>query len=110
RMRGVHARLVLAGTGAEEGRLRQYVRDAGLVRDVTFVGPAYGDLKARLLSQADVLLLPSYSEGLPYSLLEAMAAGVVPVVTPVGAIPAVVTAGEPGLIVPPRAAEAIALA
>lgn len=110
RSRGVAARLVLAGTGAEEARLRQYVRDAGLVRDVTFVGPAYGDLKARLLSQADVLLLPSYSEGLPYSLLEAMAAGVVPVVTPVGAIPDVVSDGEHGVLVPPRDAEAIAQA
>jgi glycosyltransferase involved in cell wall biosynthesis len=110
RSRGVPARLVLAGTGAEEARLRQYVRDAGLAREVTFVGPAYGDVKARLLSQADALLLPSYSEGLPYSLLEAMAAGVVPVVTPVGAIPDVVTDGEHGLLVPPRDAEAIAQA
>ena len=110
RSRGVAARLVLVGGGAEEARLRQYVREAGLTRDVTFVGPAYGDAKARLLSQADALLLPSYSEGLPYSLLEAMAAGVVPVVTPVGAIPDVVTDGEHGLIVPPRDAEAIARA
>ena len=55
-----------------------------------------------------MLLLPSYSEGLPYALLEAMAAGVVPVVTPVGAIPDVVTDGEHGLLVPPRDAEAIA--
>jgi glycosyltransferase involved in cell wall biosynthesis len=110
RARGVAARLVIAGGGAEEARLRQYVRDCGLSREVTFVGPAYGDLKARLLSQADVLLLPSYSEGLPYSLLEAMAAGVVPVVTPVGAIPDVVAEGEHGLIVPPRDAEAIAAA
>ena len=110
RSRGVAARLVLVGGGAEEARLRQYVREAGLTRDVTFVGPAYGDAKARLLSQADALLLPSYSEGLPYSLLEAMAAGVVPVVTPVGAIPDVVTDGEHGLIVPPRDADAIASA
>jgi glycosyltransferase involved in cell wall biosynthesis len=110
RSRGVAARLVLVGGGAEEPRLRQYVRDAGLTRDVTFVGPAYGDAKARLLSQADALLLPSYSEGLPYSLLEAMAAGVVPIVTPVGAIPDVVADGEHGVIVPPRDAEAISTA
>ena len=110
RQRGVAARLVLAGSGAEEARLRQYVRDAGLMREVTFVGPAYGDVKARLLCEADALLLPSYSEGLPYSLLEAMAAGVVPVVTPVGAIPDVVTEGEHGLLVQPRDAHAIAVA
>jgi glycosyltransferase involved in cell wall biosynthesis len=75
---------------------------------VSFVGPAYGEHKARLLAQADVLLLPSYSEGLPYALLEAMAAGVVPVVTPVGAVPEVVTEHEHGVFVEPRDAEAIA--
>ena len=110
RAQGIAARLVLAGSGPEEARLRQYARDAGLTREVTFVGPAYGDLKARLLSEADVLLLPSYSEGLPYSLLEAMAAGVVPIVTPVGAIPDVMTDGEHGLLVEPRDAGAIAAA
>src|SRR5262249_12305446 len=49
-----------------------------------------------------------YSEGLPYALLEAMAAGVVPIVTPVGGIPDVVRAHEHGLLVPVADAEAIA--
>jgi glycosyltransferase involved in cell wall biosynthesis len=110
RMRGVAARLVLAGSGPEEARLRARVRDAGLTREVAFVGPAWGAHKAQLLSQADVFLLPSYSEGLPYSLLEAMAAGVVPIVTPVGAIPDVVSEDEHGVFVAPREAESIAKA
>jgi glycosyltransferase involved in cell wall biosynthesis len=104
----VAARLVLAGSGPEEARLRQYARDAGLAREVAFVGPAYGEHKAQLLAQADALALASYSEGLPYSLLEAMAAGVVPIVTSVGAVPDVVTEGEHGLLVAPRDAEALA--
>jgi len=62
----------------------------------------------QLLAQADALALPSYSEGLPYSLLEAMAAGVVPIATPVGGIPDAVKSGEHGLLVEPRDAEAIA--
>ena len=110
RLRGVAARLVLAGSGPEEARLRKHVRDAGLSREVAFVGPAWGTHKAQLLSQADVFLLASYSEGLPYSLLEAMAAGVVPIVTPVGAIPDLVEEGEHGLFVAPRDAEPIAQA
>ena len=110
RSRGVAARLVIAGAGPEEPRLREHVRESGLTRDVSFVGPAYGEHKARLLAQADVLLLPSYSEGLPYALLEAMAAGVVPVVTPVGAVPEVVTEREHGVFVEARDAEAIARA
>src|SRR5258706_5640897 len=110
RSRGVAARLVIAGNGSEEPRLRQYVREAGLTREVSFVGAAWGEHKAQLLSQADALVLASYAEGLPYSLLEAMAAGVVPIVTPVGAIPDVVTDGEHGLVVAPRDAETIAQA
>ena len=106
--RGIAVRLVIAGAGPEEAGLRQYVRDAGLARDVAFVGPAYEDHKARLLAQADVFVLASYSEGLPYSLLEAMAAGVVPIATPVGGIPDAVKSGEHGLLVEPRDAEAIA--
>ena len=110
RSRGVNARLVIAGNGPEEPRLRQYAREAGLTREVSFVGAAYGDHKAQLLAEADALALASYTEGLPYSLLEAMAAGVVPIVTPVGAIPDVVTEGEHGLLVAPRDAGAIAQA
>lgn len=108
RSRGVGVRLVLAGSGSEEPQLRDYVRQAGVTRDVAFVGPAYGAQKGQLLAQADAFVLASYSEGLPYSLLEAMAAGAVPIVTPVGAIPDVVTEGEHGVFVPPRDADAIA--
>jgi glycosyltransferase involved in cell wall biosynthesis len=77
---------------------------------VIFTGPVEGEHKALLLSQADMLLLPSYAEGLPYALLEAMAAGAVPIATPVGAIPDVVTDGVHGLLVPLRDVEAIAQA
>lgn len=108
RAAGVTARLVLTGSGPEEARLRTRVRSLGLAHQVTFAGPAWGDYKARLLNNADVLLLPSYSEGLPYSLLEGMAAGVVPVVTPVGAIPEVVSDGVHGRFVPLQNSQAIA--
>ena len=105
-----HATLVIAGSGPDEARLRLRARELKVEARVRFAGPAYGEEKVRLLSQADVLLLPSYSEGLPYALLEAMAAGVVPVVTRVGAIPDVVDAGLHGLFVPVRDAGAIARA
>src|ERR1700687_2993391 len=54
------------------------------------------------------MLLPSYSEGLPYALLEAMAVGIPVIATPVGAIPDVLTDGTHGLLVPPRDGKAIA--
>jgi glycosyltransferase involved in cell wall biosynthesis len=107
---GVAARLVIAGAGPKEARLRREARSLGLEREVSFIGPAHGEDKAKLLSQADALLLASHSEGMPYALLEGMAAGVVPVVTPVGGIPDVVQPGVQGLFVPPGDAAAIAAA
>jgi glycosyltransferase involved in cell wall biosynthesis len=104
---GLRMHLTIAGSGPEEARLQQLVHAAQLSDRVTFAGSIHGDDKARLLGESDVLLLPSYSEGLPYSLLEAMAAGVVPLVTPVGAIPDVVIEGVHGRLVPVRDSQAI---
>jgi glycosyltransferase involved in cell wall biosynthesis len=106
----VAAHLVIAGGGPDEQALKARACSLGIDGEVSFAGPAYGERKARLLAEADLLLLPSYSEGLPYALLEAMAAGAVPVVTRVGAIPDVVDEGVHGLFVPPRAAEPLAQA
>ena len=106
--RGVAARLTLAGSGPEEARLRRRVFELGLTHHVRFAGPAFGERKAELLCQADALLLPSYGEGLPYALLEGMAAGLAPVATPVGAIPDAIADGVQGLLVPPRDAAALA--
>ena len=108
RSNGVAVHLTIAGGGPEEARLRALVREFDLEREVSFAGATLGEDKALLLSQADALCLPSYSEGLPYSLLEAMAAGVVPIVTPVGAIPDVVQDGVHGALVPVQDSDAIA--
>jgi glycosyltransferase involved in cell wall biosynthesis len=110
---GVDARLTVAGAGPEEPRLRRYAAALGIAQRTAFVGPVFGSDKANLLAGADVMLLPSYAEGLPYSLLEAMAAGVPVLATPVGAIPDVVCHGTHGYLVPVRdgksLAEALAL-
>lgn len=111
RSRGVDATLTIAGDGPDLPRLRQAVDQLGLAGSVSFAGPAFGEHKARLTCEADVLLLPTYhAEGLPYALLEGMAAGLVPIVTRIAAIPDVVTEGVHGLFVPPRDPEAIAQA
>ena len=60
------------------------------------------------LGAMDVFTMPSLSEGLPLSLLEAMAAGLPPVVTEVGGMPEVVRDRETGFIVPPRNVESLA--
>jgi glycosyltransferase involved in cell wall biosynthesis len=84
------------------------VADEGLADLVTLRPAAFGEIKDRLLLRADVLLFPTYREGLPYVLLESMAAGTVPVICPVGAIPDVMQDGVHGLFVPVKDAVALA--
>ena len=105
---GIDARLVVAGAGPEEPRLRRYAQALGIASRITFAGPVFGEDKVKLFAGADVMMLPSYSEGLPYALLEAMAAGIPVIATPVGAIPDVVTHGTHGYLVPVRDGKSIA--
>lgn len=101
----------LAGGGPDEGRMRDRVRALGLEDRVRFAGPLFGADKDALWRSADVFVFPTYHrEGLPYALLEAMAAGAVPVTTQVGAIPDVMQDGLHGLFVPSRDVEALAQA
>ena len=74
---------------------------AGLGDGVTFAGWVRGDEKLALLQQAALLVLPSYAEGVPIAVLEAMAAGLPVVTTPVGGIPDLIAEGRNGLLVQP---------
>jgi len=105
---GVDAHLVIAGEGPERERLGQYAQALGIAPRVRFVGAVFGAEKVGTFSRADVMLLPSYAEGLPYALLESMAAGIPVIATPVGAIPDVVVHRTHGHLVPIRDGRAIA--
>lgn len=110
RRHGVAAELVIAGTGPEYAGLRQLAA-ARRMEQVAFVGAVHGTAKNALLQRADVFLLPSgHVEGLPYALLECMAAGVPAITTAVGAIPELITDGINGLLIEPRSPQAIAAA
>ncbi|MEO8018011.1 MAG: glycosyltransferase family 4 protein [Pseudomonadota bacterium] len=92
------ARLVLAGDGDVEG-LRKMAQPFGeRVRVLSWIDANERD---RLLAESDVFVLPSYAEGVPMSLLEAMAAGLPCITTPVGGIPDVFTHGAEGSLVSP---------
>lgn len=93
-------RLVLAGNGDLAG-VRDLAERRGLARFVEvreWLAPAERD---RLLASADAFVLPSYLEGLPMSLLEAMAWGLPVITTGVGSIPEHVRNGVQGLLVQP---------
>ncbi len=106
------ARLVLAGQDLEQGgafqrRLEGDAERLG-VRDRVEFG--FRDDVAVLLDELDVVALPSWTEGLPVIVLEAMAHGRPVVATPVGGTPEVIVDGETGLLVPPRDPRALATA
>jgi glycosyltransferase involved in cell wall biosynthesis len=93
-------KLVCAGEGNLESVAR-YARRLGIEDAVSLPGWIGPIEKQSLMCGATAFVLPSLAEGLPMSLLEAMAAGVPVVATAVGGIPDVVTDGVNGLLFNP---------
>ncbi len=91
---------VLFGEGPLRGRLTRQVAEAGLQE--RFVLPGFRADLERWLLHLDVFVLPSFTEGLPVVLLEALAARVPVVASAVGGTPEVVEDGVHGYLVPPR--------
>ena len=100
---GVRARLILAGDGPERARL-EAAGDAGVI----FTGQVRDP--APYYAAADVMVLPSLTEGSPNVLLEAMAAGIPVVATSVGGIPEIVSHEKSALLVQPLRPEALGTA
>jgi glycosyltransferase involved in cell wall biosynthesis len=92
------ARLILAGEGDQVAVEAQAV-ELGILEKVSFPGWVSGVAKTRLLASAQVFILPSHVEGLPVSMLEAMAFGLPVIVSRVGSVPEVLVDGENGLMV-----------
>ena len=103
------ARLVLCGTGDSAG-LRALAQELGVADDVELPGWVELAEKRRRLAEATLFVLPSLIEGVPISLLEAMASGLPSVVTPVGGILDAVTDEAEALIVPVNDPPAVARA
>ncbi|MEP7028049.1 MAG: glycosyltransferase [Candidatus Eisenbacteria bacterium] len=103
------ARLVLAG-GGDLAPMQAAARRAGVEARVEFPGWIELAEKRRMLGEATLFVLPSHIEGVPISMLEAMAAGLPCVVTPVGGILDAVSDGREALIVPVGEPEALSQA
>ncbi len=94
-----------------DGELEQVTaraRELGIEQHVRLLGWVRGADKDRHMQAARIYLLPSYNEGLPMSVLEAMAAGLPVITTPVGGIPEAVTDGVEGFLVQPGDVDALA--
>lgn len=106
---GLHVVLVgadLEAGGAFQERLEREAEHFGVRDRIVFAG--YRPDAAAILAVLDVFVLPSWIEGLPMTVLEAMAQRKPVVATPVGGTPEVVVDGETGVLVPPRDPAALA--
>ena len=101
RDRGVAARFIIVGEGPEAAECQAFVRTHHLEDTVELPGFVDDERKAQLLRECDLYCLPTYSEGTPISVLEAMAASLPIVSTTVGGVPFAVTHGEHGWLVRP---------
>ena len=106
-------RVTIVGDGRQEGpnvfeQVRESYNDSGLADIVRFTGSLPPEAVRSMLTNADIFCLPSHWEGLPLSLLEAMAAGSAVVATTVGDIPEVLEQGRAGILVEPRRPDQLA--
>lgn len=101
--------MLIVGDGAERANRERLAEelglDAGLVRFLGF----RSDVR-EILAASDLFVLPSLTEGLPLSVLEAMSQGLPTIATRVGGIPELIHDGQHGLLVPPNDREALAQA
>jgi len=108
---GFDCRIDVAGNETEPGEraaIEKLIAELGCESRVRLVGVLSGEAKEQALSSAACLVLPSYAEGLPMAVLEAMAYGMPVIATRVGAIPEVVTDGHEGFLIEPGDVEALA--
>jgi glycosyltransferase involved in cell wall biosynthesis len=92
--------LTLAGDGEGE-KARNLVKSLGLTDYIHILDWINREQRDELLAKADVFVLPSYNEGLPMALIEAMSWGLPAIATPVGGIPELIANGDNGLLVNP---------
>jgi glycosyltransferase involved in cell wall biosynthesis len=105
--RGHNVRLRLAGNGPDEASLRAQAHRLNLVDCVVFEGAVNQDRIRSVYAQSDLFCLPSFAEGLPVVLMEAMSMGIPCVTTGITGIRELIHSGIEGLLVPPSDLESL---
>lgn len=99
---------LIGGNGILYDQLKHQIENSALSRKVKMTGWLSGNAFPRHLNELKLLVLPSYSEGLPTIILEAMACGTPVLATPVGGVPDVIKDEETGFIMEDNSPECIA--
>jgi colanic acid/amylovoran biosynthesis glycosyltransferase len=97
--------LTIVGDGPDRQALESQAAELGILPYLKFVGYQSQDAVCQYLQDCDVFVLPSFAEGLPVVLMEAMATGIPVVTTSIAAISELVEEGVSGYLVPPGAVE-----
>ena len=100
-LRSLEWRMSVAGGGNDIGTFRELSRAAGLSDRISFTGWVDRSKTGALLDPADIVVLPSYAEGMAMSILEGMSYGLCIVCTPVGSLKEVIEDEVTGLVVQP---------
>ena len=91
------AYFVVAGSGEDADAVKEYVT-SNLLQNVTLMGDVRGERKKACYESADVYLFPSYTEGMPNSVLEALGMGLPIITSSVGAVPDFFEDGKMGVL------------
>ena len=102
REEGYDFRIMLAGEGVDSNAFHSELLARSMGDIISCLGWVHGRDKENLFRSADCFVLPSYAEGLPNALLEAMSFGVPVIATRVGAIPEVIESNNCGVLIKPR--------
>jgi len=106
--RGKRMHVHLIGDGPDRKALRELVIRHNITENVTFHGSVNQDRLRGLLAEASVFVLPSFAEGVPVALMEAMAMEIPCISTVTAGIPELISSGVNGILVPPSDAASLA--
>jgi glycosyltransferase involved in cell wall biosynthesis len=107
-MRGHAVTLTLAGEGPLRQSLERRADVLGIAEQVKFLGNVGQDVIHEFYARADAFVLPSFAEGVPVVLMEAMAAKCPVIATRIAGIPELIEHGISGLVVPPGRSDLLA--
>ena len=100
-MEGLSGVVLHIGGKGDTARMQQEIRNFGLENSVVYHGFVSGEEKEKLFQTGDVYVLPSYSEGLPVSILEAMSYAMPVIASRIGGIPDIIDESKTGLLITP---------
>ncbi len=105
--RGLPVRLSIVGDGDGREALRDFIRRNELEDSVTLHGALSHPATRELLGTADLFVLPSFAEGVPVALMEAMSMEIACISTFVAGIPELIDSPDEGILVPPSSVQAL---